>query len=152
MEELVVGCVEAVEQGDAVFFRGHVAQLVLQTDGMDVHCLVAHEDGLHDGNVQKALRQAVEHHLSEVLGLAAAEAAALRPGPGQEAVIGLQPKEAAGRQVGLLVVVDDRGTLQEKLVDVSLDGEHVPGDELRPVGEGLLGLLHPLELHLLGLL
>ncbi|KAL0616220.1 hypothetical protein AAY473_013066 [Plecturocebus cupreus] len=57
---------------------------------------------------------------------------------GQGAVIGLKLEEAAGREVCVLVVVDDCGPLQQELVHVGLDGQHVPWDELCPMVEGLL--------------
>lgn len=139
---------EPVEQTDPILLGPHgVTQLVLQTHSEHVHPLVAHEHSLDHREVQQALRQAAHYGLTQAWGICGG-AAALGISPGQRAIVGLQAEEAASGEVALLVVVDDGGSLQEELVDVRLEGEHVPGDELRAVAEGPVGLLSALEFHL----
>lgn len=49
--------------------------------------------------------------------------------PSERYVVGLQAQQAAGREVAVLVVVNDRGALEQELVDVGLQRQNVPGKE-----------------------
>lgn len=68
--------------------------------------------------------------------------------PGEEAVIGLQLEQASGGLVGVLLIVDDGGPLQQELVHVGPDGQRIPRNELSAVAKSPLGLLHALEVRL----
>ena len=49
--------------------------------------------------------------------------------PGEGGVVRLQCEEAAGAEVAVLVVVDHCSALQQELMDVGLQGQHVPAEE-----------------------
>ena len=72
--------------------------------------------------------------------------------PGQGAIVRLKLEEAAGREVRVLIIVDDRGPLQQELVHIGLDGQHIPWDELCPMVKGFLWLLRSMRVPLFGLL
>ncbi|TNN46363.1 hypothetical protein EYF80_043451 [Liparis tanakae] len=85
---------ETIEEAQAVLLHRHLAQLVLQTDGVDVDSLMTQEHRLK------------EHEECE------------------RGVVGLEAQQAAGSEVAVLLVVDDRGALQQELVDVWLQRQH----------------------------
>lgn len=62
-------------------------------------------------------------------------------GPGEDTIVGLELEQAAGGEVGVLVIVDHSCALLEEVVYVGVEGEDVPGHELCTMGKGLLSPL-----------